>query len=285
MDVSYLIQVLERKIIVLSNAKAQAFSVGDLDGLTTIEQELLSVQNTLVQLHLLADINQAAALANSTPTAVVAGAVSTAGVTVQGPSASAIINGFDISAYATDPLYEQKIQTILNALPLLRSVVEIDVYIQSVAAGSPVTGEMVLAATAKYGIDTDLLVAIMQNDSQFGTLGIGAATNNPGNVGNTGYATQSYPSWQEGVMAVAAWLDAHRITPVQVPNMSATEPASVFAPTTPRITPNPSTPLSTTTPATATSSTAETTSTPIPPVDVPERVDTASGTSTTTPAL
>ena len=278
MDVSYLIQVLERKIIVLSNAKAQAFSVGDLDGLTTIEQELLSVQNTLVQLHLLADINQAAALANSTPTAVVAGAVSTAGVTVQGPSASAIINGFDISAYATDPLYEQKIQTILNALPLLRSVVEIDVYIQSVAAGSPVTGEMVLAATAKYGIDTDLLVAIMQNDSQFGTLGIGAAS-------NTGYATQSYPSWQEGVMAVAAWLDAHRITPVQVPNMSATEPASVFAPTTPRITPNPSTPLSTTTPATATSSTAETTSTPIPPVDVPERVDTASGTSTTTPAL
>lgn len=51
----------------------------------------------------------------------------------------------------------------------------------------------------------------MQNDSMFGTLGIGATTYNPGNIGNTGSATRSFGSWDEGIAAVAEWLSQHRV--------------------------------------------------------------------------
>ena len=43
---------------------------------------------------------------------------------------------------------------------------------------------------------------------------------NPGNVGNTDTgATRTYASWQEGVDAVASWLNNHRIvnTTLDVP--------------------------------------------------------------------
>ena len=60
MDVNYLIQVLERKVIILNNAKSQAFSSGDLDALNSVDQELLGVQNTLTQLNLLASVTAAA---------------------------------------------------------------------------------------------------------------------------------------------------------------------------------------------------------------------------------
>ena len=87
---------------------------------------------------------------------------------------------------------------------------DINNYIQGLNPGSPVTGDMVIAAAAQYNVDIPLLVAIMQNDSGFGMLGVGARTNNPGNVGNTGSEERSYPTWAEGVAAVAEWLSRHR---------------------------------------------------------------------------
>jgi hypothetical protein len=162
---------------------------------------------------MLVDMTQAAANANTTPAAVVTSGLDTISnipPTVQGPSASAVIRGYDVSAYATDALYEEKIQRILNTMPDFQDGVALDVYIQDKAPGSPVTGDMVQVAADQYGIDVPLLVAIMQNDSQLGTKGIGATTYNPGNVGNTGSATRSFPSWEEGVMAVAEWLSRHR---------------------------------------------------------------------------
>jgi hypothetical protein len=121
-----------------------------------------------------------------------------------------IVNGFDISSYATDPFHEQKIRGIIYALPPFTTPDALDVYIQTFFSGSPVTGAMIFASAKEYGVDIPLMVAIMQNDSGFGTLGVGAVTYNPGNVGNTGSATHTYPSWAEGVSAVANWLNTHR---------------------------------------------------------------------------
>jgi hypothetical protein len=193
---------------------------------------------------------------------------------------SIVINGYDLSTYATDPLYGQKIQDIVTALPAFSTADSIDNYIQTFAAGSPVTGAMVLASATQYNVDVPLLVAVMQNDSQFGTLGVGATTNNPGNVGNTGSSTQSYASWEDGVSAVAAWLNNHRAAlapvPVEPPPVVDTVPV-VPVPDLPPVVPvepeAPVTTVPTSTPATATST---------PPVFVPDATSTPP-VATTTP--
>jgi hypothetical protein len=237
MDLNYLINVLQNKINVLTNAKTQAFSIGDLNQISIIEKELLETQNTLSQLILLNQITTASATLNSTPDQIIANGVQSLRNSVQGPSSSAIINGYDVSAYATDPQYEQKIWTIIENIPLFNVVGDIDDYIQDSASGSPVTGDMIYRAVTQYNVDLPLLIAIIQNDSSFGTAGVGARTFNPGNVGNTGYAEQSYPSWYDGVCAVAEWLSRHRVeytvtpTPVVANETSVTE--AVLPPTTP----------------------------------------------------
>jgi hypothetical protein len=213
MNVEYLIQVLNNKLVVLKNAKIQAFNAGDLPTINSLEEEILGVQNTISQLNLLLTIDTAAIAANKTHAEVVTSgieAVQNVPPAIQGPSASATINGYDVSAYATDALYEEKIQKILGLMPAFAEAIDVDIYIQDKAPGSPVTGDMVLAAVNRYDIDQPLLLAIMQNDSSFGTKGIGANTFNPGNVGNTGTATKSFGSWEEGVFAVAEWLSRHQ---------------------------------------------------------------------------
>ena len=253
MDIPYLIQVLQNKLTVLSNAKGQAFSLGNLESINAIDRDIFDTQNTLAQLNLLAQITAAAAAANTTPTDVVASAVDAAQNStpaVQGPSASAVVNGYDISAYAADPLYEQKIQAIIVAMPTFASASDVDTYIQAIAPGAPVTGAMVLDSASRYNVNVPLLIAIMQNDSQFGTLGIAVTTFNPGNVGNTGYATKTYPTWADGVAAVANWLNNH---------LASTVPAPAVVP--PPATPVVSTPVPETT-ASATSTPIVATSTP-----------------------
>jgi len=213
MNLPFLIQMAQNKITILTTARNQAVASGDINQVNSIDQDLLDTQNTFSQLAMLQDATTAATAANTSVADLLSsGTAAQQQVPLQGPSASAIVNGYDISAYATDALYETKIQNILSAMPLLSTTADADNYIQSVAPGSPITGGMILAATTTYPVNTPLLIAIMQNDSSFGTLGVGARTNNPGNVGNTGTAEQAYSSWGDGVTAVAQWLQAHQAT-------------------------------------------------------------------------
>jgi hypothetical protein len=218
MNLNTLIQLLQNKLSLLQTARGQAYAIGDFNQLNTIDSEILETQSTITQLATLSEIAKAATSVNASLFDVAASgidAIQNPTPIVQGPSASAVINGYDVSAYATDPLYEEKIHNILNVMPTFSVVGDVDAYIQGLAPGSPVTGIMVYAAVQQYAVDLPLLVAIIQNDSSFGTLGVGARTFNPGNVGNTGSATRTYPSWEEGVSAVADWLNRHRVvTPV-----------------------------------------------------------------------
>jgi len=115
---------------------------------------------------------------------------------------------YDIGTYATDPNHEASVQRILDSMGQMTSVGQIDNYIQSVASGSPVTGQMILSASEQFGVSSETMMAIMQQDSNFGTLGAGARSFNPGNVGNTETATSTgqlvnFGNWQSGVNAVA----------------------------------------------------------------------------------
>jgi hypothetical protein len=66
---------------------------------------------------------------------------------------------------------------------------------------------MIANASEKYGVSWETQMAIMQQDSSFGTKGLGARNNNPGNVGQfDSLGTQGvagYATMQEGVDAVA----------------------------------------------------------------------------------
>jgi hypothetical protein len=128
-----------------------------------------------------------------------------------GPDPLACLEEYNIDPYATDIAHDQKIRNILNKMDFMDSPERIDQYIKSVRPNSPVTGYMVWKASKEYSVDARLMLALMENDSHFGTEGLAKSTRNPGNVGNDDEGHKQYnTSWQEGVNLVAKWLKKHR---------------------------------------------------------------------------
>lgn len=230
MNIEYLIQLLENKMIVLTNTKTQAFSVGDLNTINSAEAEMAGINDTLYKLRLLLAATQAAESANTDISTMIAAGVETMKT---GPLAMSntteCLAYYDITSYATDPLHEQKIADILNYMGPMNSPADVDYYLNNQIVGCPLTGTMIFNAAQEYNVDCRLMMAIMELDSHFGTAGIAVTTFNPGNVGNTGTATRTYSSWQAGVEAVAQWLDNHRIvaTPIDIPVTPIDEPADI----------------------------------------------------------
>ena len=138
-----------------------------------------------------------------------AGGLSDGGMGI-GPQGG-VVRGYDISRYATDPRHEQSVARYANELSSLNSIEAIDAHIQSVAPGSPVTGSMVASSASRYNVDPFVVLALMRQDSSYGTLGKGARTFNPGNVGNDDAGNmKNFGDWQRGVDAVAGWLSRHK---------------------------------------------------------------------------
>jgi len=123
-----------------------------------------------------------------------------------------IVAGYDIKSYATDPQHEVKIASIYQRIPDMNTANAVNSYINQVARNSPVTGQAVIAAAQKYNVDPKMILAMMMQDSSLGTAGKAVRTRNPGNVGNddTG-ALRTYPTWDDGVMAVAKNLEWRKV--------------------------------------------------------------------------
>ncbi len=211
MNIDYLIQLLNNRLAGLALAKDQAFQAGDLDRINAIDTEVHGVQDTLAKLHLLSGISQTAAATPFTEAEVVKNGIEASFNFVNLTDATKCLSLYDITPYATDPYHEQKIQTILEKMPFFDTAESVEAYIKKAAPDSPLTGEMVLSSAQMYAVDVRLVVALIELDSRFGTVGAAVATQNPGNVGNTGTETKNYSSWQEGTAAVAEWLNHHRI--------------------------------------------------------------------------
>ena len=217
MNVDYLIQLLGNRLTALATAKEQAFLTGDLEMINKMDAELNEVLNTVNKLKLLQGISETAAVTPFTEAEVVQNGIEASfGIassnTVSGTGSVAPMDEYDISSYATDPLHEQKIASILSGMGEMTSPELIDVYIKAKAISSPLNGQMIFEAANSFTVDVRLMMAIMEQDSRYGTAGVAVDTFNPGNVGNTGSATKTYGSWQAGVEAVAEWLSRHRKT-------------------------------------------------------------------------
>ena len=272
MKIEDLIQLLNNRLREFKLSRDYAKMSGDLERVNVADKEVLALEDTLFQLNLLVDTSKSAAVKEE----ILAEVITDGSV--------AVLGEYDITNYATDPLHERKIMDILSKMGVMDTVEKIDRYIKSKYLSSPVTGEMIMSAASAYNADTRLMMAIMEQDSSFGTLGIATGTLNPGNVGNDDDGnTHTYESWQEGVTAVAEWLSRHRgVTTIpEISEETVFEPVAtstiITATTTPAI--------STSTPAISTSTPAIATSTPITATSTPAISTSTIITATTTPAI
>lgn len=257
---------------------------GDLERMNAAEKEIIGIEDTLYQLHLLVDTSKSASVRGDTLTeTIIDGSVS-------------VLSDYDITPYATDPLHEEKVMKILSNMGVMDTTEKIDTYIHKKYISSPVTGEMVMSASDAYNVDARLMMAIMEQDSRFGTAGVAVRTLNPGNVGNTDDgSTRTYDSWQEGVTAVAEWLNRHRTSSLvtEVPEETDSEPVATSTPstatptatsTTTTTTTTWTTVTSTSTPSTATSTSPTNTGTSTPPTLTPPNTATSTPPTLTPPS-
>jgi flagellum-specific peptidoglycan hydrolase FlgJ len=134
-----------------------------------------------------------------------------------------VIEGIDMHAYATDPKHNQKVLSIKQNLPQITGAAVIQDYISKVAPKSQVTGQMIWDSAQKTGVPVDLMVALAQEESLFGTKGMARKTMNVGNVMNTGANTRTFNDWQSGVQSMANFLAQHqtgRVAPSPVTDKS-----------------------------------------------------------------
>lgn len=134
-----------------------------------------------------------------------------------------------IGAYAADPNYTSEISSLystVSGLGVASSPATLQKYISNNTPNSPVTGQMITSAAQQTGVDPALLTTVLLHESNFGTVGAATTTDNPGNQGNTGTSTQSFPDWSSGVLATAQNL-ASRAQAAGVSVAAPTTPAPV----------------------------------------------------------
>jgi hypothetical protein len=131
------------------------------------------------------------------------------------PGQQALVGGVDVAGYNgnQNPNYAADVNRsyidIENAMPV-PTAQGLDSYIQNNAGQntSPITGAMIMKAAQGYSVPPAVLAAVLNDESDFGTAGAGAKTNNPGNVQSNG-SDVSYGSVTLGVNAAAAALAKH----------------------------------------------------------------------------
>jgi len=246
MKIEDIVQLLNNRLREFQLSRDYARMSGDLERMNVADKEIIDLEDTLFQLNLLVDTSKSAAVKEATLAEVIT------------DGSVAVLGEYDITVYATDPLHERKVMNILSKMGVMDTVEKIDDYIKSKYLSSPVTGEMIMSAASAYSVDARLMMAMMEQDSSFGTAGKAVRTLNPGNVGNDDAGNiRAYESWQEGVTAVAAWLSRHRGSTIisEIPDTSIAIPlmATSTPETIPVITSTTTTTTSTSTPETATS--------------------------------
>src|SRR3990167_4633551 len=221
MKISDLIQLLNNRLREFQLSRDYARMSGDLERMNIADKEINDLEDTLFQLNLLVDTSESAAVKEATLAEIIT------------DGSVAVLGEYNITVYATDPLHEEKIMNILSKMGVMDTVEKIDDYISGKYLSSPVTGEMIMSSASAYSVDARLMMAIIEQDSSFGTAGKAVRTLNPGNVGNNDAGDMvTYESWQEGVTAVAEWLNRHRGSTIisEIPEKTVLEPVATSTP-------------------------------------------------------
>src|SRR3989338_7963957 len=159
MKIEDLVQLLNNRLRDFQLSRDYARMSGDLERMNVADKEIIDLEDTLYQLNLLVDTSKSAAVKEATLAEVIT------------DGSVAILGEYDITRYATDPLHEEKIMNILSKMGVMDTVEKIDDYINGKYLISPVTGEMIISAASAYNVDARLMMAIIEQDSSFGTAG------------------------------------------------------------------------------------------------------------------
>jgi hypothetical protein len=103
---------------------------------------------------------------------------------------SKVFGGFNFTSYATDPNWGNTIGTILEGIPEINSITDLDAYIKSknstiANANKNNTSQNAIAiwqSSKQSGVPIELLTAIAQHESYFGTSNVAKNNNNPGGI-------------------------------------------------------------------------------------------------------
>lgn len=136
---------------------------------------------------------------------------------------------YNFTSYATDPDWGVKIQTIMANMPEFTSNADVDAYIQQVAPGSIMTGNDIQTVSLESGIAPEMLMAILQLESRFGTSNVAIKNNNPGGFtwnanfsknmkGTARPSTEGgnyvkFDTMQDGIRAIANNINRRRFFP------------------------------------------------------------------------
>ncbi len=89
---------------------------------------------------------------------------------------------YNFAGYNSNPGYASDVTSLANQIGPVATSQAADSYIQAVAPGAPVSGDMIQSAAKQYGIDPSALMAVIQKESMFGTSSVAGQDNNPGGM-------------------------------------------------------------------------------------------------------
>lgn len=167
-----------------------------------------------------------------------AGGVTSSGASGGSTSSSGVVGGYDISTYATNPKNAEQVANLLQNIKsqaggTIASAQSANAVLQNLTPGSPITGDMVMAAAHKTGVDASMLIAMTMNESVNGTSTVASSNNNLAGITWTGSQSQvaqgmtkgsarpaseggnyaKFPDMQSGLNALAQNLAGRKVTP------------------------------------------------------------------------
>lgn len=131
----------------------------------------------------------------NTVTGEIRGGNSSGSSGVPGATSGGVVGGYDISNYATNPQNASQVANILSHVQQIAggSITSVQVannVIQTLSPNSSITGDMIMSAAQKTGVDPSMLIAMMTNESNGGTSNVARVDNNLAGITWTGSKSQ-----------------------------------------------------------------------------------------------
>src|SRR3989338_5230513 len=114
MKIEDLVQLLNNRLREFQLSRDYARMNGDLERMNVADKEILTLEDTLFKLNLLVDTSKSAAVKEEILAEVLT------------DGSIAVLDEYDISSYATDPLHEKKIMDILSKMGVMDTEEKID---------------------------------------------------------------------------------------------------------------------------------------------------------------
>lgn len=114
------------------------------------------------------------------------------------------VGGYDLSTWAKDPNYQSNVSVISQGIGPIGNSVDAQNYVSTFDASSPITGDMIMGAAATYGVDANILMAQMQQESMFGTSPVARQNNNVAGITWSQAYQDSHPGTTKGSARPAA---------------------------------------------------------------------------------